>query len=82
MYYSSTSPPRSRPSTPRPLTLCSFFLCQFKHSEIRGPLETVVENTFPHLERIFGMCLQMDEDGAADLMKSICGIFWSSTQVR
>ncbi|XP_078156294.1 importin beta-like SAD2 [Carex rostrata] len=53
---------------------------EFKSDEERVPLYMVVEETFPRLLNIFNNLVQLPNPSieAADLMKLICKIFWSS----
>eukprot|EP00947_MAST-08B_sp_MAST-8B-sp1_P000681 g681.t1 len=55
---------------------------EYKPEELRGPLNVVIEQTFPYLEQIFQGLVQMEEVAAADLMKLIIKTFWSGVQLR
>mmetsp|Transcript_36591 Transcript_36591/g.59153 ORF Transcript_36591/g.59153 Transcript_36591/m.59153 type:complete len:1025 (+) Transcript_36591:45-3119(+) len=54
---------------------------EFKKQDIRGPLEKMVESTFPVLLQLFTYLLQIVSIESVDMQKIICKIFWSSTQL-
>ncbi|ONK72530.1 uncharacterized protein A4U43_C04F20370 [Asparagus officinalis] len=53
---------------------------EFKSDEERTPVYLIVDETFPHLLNIFNKLVQIGNPSieAADLIKLICKIFWSS----
>lgn len=54
---------------------------EFRDEEERGPLDQVVNTTFPTLLQIFQMLLAMDSTAPelAELLKLVCKTYWSAT---
>jgi hypothetical protein len=53
---------------------------EFKPKEMRGPLETIIQTTFPTLLQLMQSMTAYQEVGAAEMMKLLCKIYWSSMQ--
>ena len=57
---------------------------EFRDEEARAPMNEVTSAVFPGLLQIFGQLVETPtaDPAAAELMKLVCKIFWSSTYLR